>query len=352
MNATKNFNQLSTKKLNALLATANESDKAKIMAILEARKQIANNSEEIATGGVDGVTSVEMGDELTPDEENALKAAEENGGINPMYEKNTNKRKISDSELDTLFEQLKVNINHKVQVVPFNTIEWIDGYIVSLIKEKRANKILYAIKTDDGRRIVKVHDSKLIKIFDEVVEPEKKARKKSDGVKVEWEPEMITDEVNKVIGNVGKVVKFEKYHVGDNSDDIETTGRIIGVVPDKRAQCILYRISIAAPTADDPEATKIVHKVVTADSLNISDEFDEVGAKMNEKYCERRNNLTNKIPATPQDRVIKCEENLKKAQEKLQKAQSEVDAKLAQLEAAKKELDEYLTTQENSEPLA
>ena len=45
-----------------------------------------------------------------------------------------------------------------------------------MIEEKRSNKVLYAIKTDDGRRIIKVHDSNLVRILDEVVEPEKKAR--------------------------------------------------------------------------------------------------------------------------------------------------------------------------------
>ena len=83
---------------------------------------------------------------------------------------------MTDEERHVLAEELKKNVNHRCQAVPFNTAEWVDGYIAGVIEEKRSNKVLYAIKTDDGRRIVKVYDSNLVHILDEVVEPEKKAR--------------------------------------------------------------------------------------------------------------------------------------------------------------------------------
>lgn len=343
--ATKNFAQMTTKKLNALLATANDEDKAAIQEVLDAREQAAGSAEN----------AVYVNEEpLTAEEEAALKAAEENGGVNPAYNGSTSekKQKMTDEERHALAEELKKNINHRCQAVPFNTAEWVDGYIVGVIEEKRSNKVLYAIKTDDGRRIVKVHDSNLVRVLDEVIEPEQKvraARKTRETTpKAEWTPEAIAEEVSEVIGNVGKTIEVEKYRATDENggEHVETvTGRIVAIVPDKRTQRLLYRISVPAPVEGNPLATKIMHKVVKAEGLVIAEEFDAEGAELNAKYCERREAAATRTPLTPQDRYIKCEENVKKAEEKLQKAQEELEAKKQQLEEAKKELDEYLAAQ-------
>lgn len=344
--ATKKFNQMATKKLNALLATASDEDKAAIKEVLAAREQAKAPAAQ------------EFEDEtpLTPEEEAAIKAAEENGGINPLYNGSKaaqeKKPKMTDEECRALAEKLKANINHRCQVVPFNTIEWVDGYIAGVIVDKRSSKVLYAIKTDDGRRIVKVHDSNLLKILDEVIMPEKKARTRNIE-KVEWTPEAIAEEVNKFIGNVGKTAEIEKYRTTDENGEkhIETiSGRIVAIVPDKRSQRLFYRISVPTPTESDPLATKIMHKIVTAEGLQIAEEFDAEGQELNIKYCNRREAAAARTPLTPQDRVIRCEENLKKAEEKLQKATEELEAKKKQLEEAKAELNAYLAAQTGETP--
>ena len=343
----KKFNQMATKKLNALLATASDKDKAIIEAVLADREQA--RAKEATEETVEETP-------LTPEEEAAIKAAEENGGLNPLYNGSKatqeKKPKMTDEERHALAEELKANINHRCQAVPFNTIEWVDGYIAGVIEEKRSNKVLYAIKTDDGRRIVKVHDSNLVKILDEVIVPEKKTRtrKTKDGniEKVEWTPEAIAEEVNKVIDNVGKTVEIEKYRTTDENGEehIEViNGRIVAIVPDKRAQRLLYRISVPTPIEGNPLAAKIMHKVVTAEGLQIAEEFDAEGQELNTKYRNRREAAAARTPLTPQDRVIRCEENLKKAEEKLQKATEELEAKKKQLEEAKAELDAYLAAQ-------
>lgn len=353
--ATKKFSQMATKKLNALLATASDEDKKAIEAVLAARKQAETPIESANNSAKCQVFEDET--PLSPEEEAIIKAAEENGGINPMYNgvAGGKKQKMTDEERHALAEELKANINHRCQAVPFNTAEWVDGVIAGVIEEKRSNKVLYAIKTDDGRRIVKVHDSNLIRILDEVVEPEKKARArkaKDPADKVEWTPEAIAEEVNEVISNVGKTVEFEKYRTTDENGEehIEmVVGRIVAIVPDKRAQRLLYRISVPTPIEGNPLATKIMHKVVKADGIKIAEEFDAEGAQLNAKYLERREAAATRSPLTPQDRVIRCEENVKKAEEKLQKAQEELEAKKKQLEDAKKELDEYFAGQTNGE---
>lgn len=361
--ATKKFSQMTTKKLNALLATASDEDKKAIEAVLAAREQaqapVAPAAPEATAEETPAAPASEEETQLSPEEEAAIKAAEENGGLNPLYNGSKatqeKKPKMTDEERHALAEELKKNVNHRCQAVPFNTAEWVDGYIAGVIEEKRSNKVLYAIKTDDGRRIVKVHDSNLVRILDEVVEPEKKARArkaKDPADKVEWTLEAIAEEVNEVIGNVGKTVEFEKYRTTDENGEehIEmVVGRIVAIVPDKRTQRLLYRISVPAPIEGNPLATKTMHKIVKAEGIKIAEELDEEGAQLNAKYLERREAAATRTPVTPQDRVIRCEENVKKAEEKLQKAQEELEAKKKQLEDAKKELDEYFAGQANGE---
>lgn len=357
---TKKFSQMTTKKLNALLATASDEDKKAIEAVLAAREQAQAPAAPAAPEATAEETPAsEEETQLSPEEEAAIKAAEENGGLNPLYNGSKatqeKKPKMTDEDRHALAEELKKNVNHRCQAVPFNTAEWVDGYIAGVIEEKRSNKVLYAIKTDDGRRIVKVHDSNLVRILDETIEPEKKTRAgrkpKDASEKVEWTPEAIAEEVNEVIGNVGKPVEFEKYRTTDENGEehIEMViGRIVAIVPDKRAQRLLYRISVPAPIEGNPLATKTMHKVVKAEGIKIAEEFDEEGAQLNAKYLERREAAATRTPLTPQDRVIRCEENVKKAEEKLQKAQEELEAKKKQLEEAKKELDEYLAAQQGA----
>lgn len=342
--ATKNFAQMSTKKLNALLETASPEEQAAINEVLSTRAQVAKATAEQAS-------SEEA--PLTAEEQAAIDAAEANGGINPNFTGRTveKKAKITDLERDELVESLKVNINHRCQIVPFNTVDWVDGVIVGVVADKRTNKVLYTIKTDDGRRVVKVHDSKLIKILDEMIEPVKtvRSRKTREAVeKTEWTPEMIATEINEVIGNVGKTVEFEKYSTKDENGEIRkemNVGRIMAIVPDKRAQRLLYRIEVAAPIEGNSNAVKTMHKVVNHADLEIAQELDEVGAELNAKYIARRNASSTRSPLTPQDRYIKCEENLKKAEEKLAKITEEIELRKKQLEEAKAEIAATLDEQ-------
>ena len=106
---TKKFAQMTTKKLNALLATASDEDKKAIEAVLAAREQAQTpKAEEIAEVSAAEETS------LTPEEEAAIKAAEENGGINPLYNGSKatqeKKPKMTDEERHTLAEELKKNM--------------------------------------------------------------------------------------------------------------------------------------------------------------------------------------------------------------------------------------------------
>ena len=75
--ATKKFAQMTTKKLNALLATASDEDKKAIEAVLAAREQAqapaaSVSKEEISASEVGNVEDI-LGAQLTPKEKAAIK---------------------------------------------------------------------------------------------------------------------------------------------------------------------------------------------------------------------------------------------------------------------------------------
>lgn len=337
--AQKNFKQMSTKKLNALMETASDEEKVLIQEVLDTRNAASA-----------GAGAGKPADELTEEEQAAIAAAEaENGGAEaekkPAKEKAP---KLTDEERTTLAEKLRAEaVDHKCQVVPFNSIEWVDGVIVSIIEEKRTNKVMFAVKTDDGRRVVKAHDSQLIKILDETVERAKRTRgsKKSENAEAEepWTDEEIEAAVKEIIGNVGKTVSYpEAGAYGQIAENAATiTGRIVSLVPAKRSKSILYRIEL---DQDDPQAAKkYAHKVSTLDSLVIAEELDEVGKKINEAFSNRRYHV-----AEPKEKMNEKQafdyatEMLAKAKAQLEKQQALVEKRETALNEAKKAYEDAL----------
>ena len=348
--ATKKFSQMTTKKLNALLETASEEDRIEIQKVLDARmaaQQAPANDEQ------------EEESQLTPEEEAAIAAAEANGGINPMYQGKTSKgestKKMSDEERHALAEELKEKVvNHRCQVVPFNTVEWANGIVSGIIEEKRSNKVLLAIKLDDGRRIVKVHDSKLVKILDEVVEPVKvsRGRKQKDPTAIEektdWLPEEIEAAITEAAMNVGKTISYPKFTLANKPKEGEEaeieTGRIVSLVPDKRGKRILYRIEIDQTEEEKAAETpkKYAHKVSTNNDLVIAEEFDEAGQALNEAFIKRRKNAQERNAMTPQEKVELAEKAYEIAKKAFEKAQESLAKKEKALAEAKEELAKYL----------
>lgn len=340
--ATKNFKQMSTKKLNALMETASEEDKALIQEVLDTRAAAKIGAEAPAQSS-----------ELSEEEKAAIATAEAESGAAKPEEKKVGapkKEKMTDEECAALVEKLRVEaVDHKCRVVPFNSIEWVDGVVVSIIEEKRNNKVLYAVKTDDGRRIVKAYDSKLIQILEETVERAKRTRGShtpkldADGNPIEdtqepWTDEEIEAAIQEVIGNVGKTVSFPEAgaygQVAENAATI--TGRIISLVPAKRTKTILYRIEVDQPDAEENAPKKYAHKVSTLDTLEIAEELDEIGATINEKFRARRYN-----EAAPKEKMNKKQRfdfatnNLAKAKAALEKQQQLVEKREKELEAAR-----------------
>ena len=309
--AEKNFAAMTSKKLRALMETASNEDKEVIQVILDARTQASTGETPAPTGETPAPT----------------------GETSALADEARKKVKLSDEEREALAAECAVNVNHKCQVIPFNTPDWVNGTIVGVTQDKRSNKVLYAIRIEDGHKIVKAVDSKCLKISDETVDPATVTRTvRAKKAREAWTDETLANEIAEITPNIGRVVTFTKPNGNSTSD---MTGRVIGIVPDKRVQKILYRIEVVSE--EDIKVT--MHKVTTAQDLKFADTLDEEGEKINAAFIARREKATSRTALSPADRVALCEANLKKAEAALAKAEATLSARQAELEKAKAEFE-------------
>lgn len=299
-----NFKKMSNEELVALQETADEQTLAAIEAELESR----------ATATVEQA-SVEDAETAEGAETTEQDKAE---------------------ELEALLAECQKNVGHRCKLVPVGTIEWEEGTVVGCVKIKRSNTVAYAVKLDNGKRVVKNYKAPLFEILDEVVERAKVTRHAGSRAKAElWSEERMTEEVNKYIGNVGRAIVIKGATEEEN-----VTGQITGIVPVKRSNSVLYRVAVPAPTEDDPKAVAIVHKsVANTDAYDIMDATEESEA-FNASYMARRENMANRTPLTGAELVLDLELKLEKAKEAVKKAEERVATlekaiaeKKAQLEA-------------------
>lgn len=311
-----NFKKMSDEELVALQETADEKTLAAINAELESRAA----------------------------------AAESQTQENPVGSTEAEANADKEAQLEALLAECQQNVGHRCRLVPVGTIEYENGTVVGCVKIKRSNTVAYAVKLDNGKRVVKNYKAPLFEILDEVVERAKVTRHAGSRAKAEpWSEERMTEEVNKYIGNVGRTIVIKGA-----TEDENVTGQITGIVPVKRSNSVLYRVAIPAPTEEDPKAVAIVHKSVTnTDAYDIMDATEESEA-FNANYMARRENLANRTPLTGAELVLDLELKLEKAKETVKKAEERVAAlekaiaeKKAQLEAAAAEPATESSEEEN-----
>ena len=312
--ANKNFANMTSKKLNALLETANEADAAEIKKVLEARGQVFENPEETAAPTA----------ETPAAEAPATKAAE-------TEEEKAAREKAEEEARDALAAELKEkNMNHKCKVVPFNEIEYVEGTIIGVMHDKRNKKVMYAIRLADGRRILKSHAAKYFEIFEEVnTEAAVKRTSRASSEKKELDPNWDAKaEAAKHYEHVGKLIPIDE----------NTNARITAIVPDKRSQRILYRAEIRIERIVDDKTeveVKVIHKT-SSEALIATLKSDDQTAELNAKYVKRQEEAANREPSTPKTyeqkladidaRITKVEESLKKLQEQRAKLVAEHEA--------------------------
>ena len=305
-----NFKKMSDEELVALQETADEQTLAAIEAELESRAAAAAAE-----------TTEPTVEEAVPEADDEAKAA----------------------ELEALLAECQHNVGHRCRLVPVGTIEYENGTVVGCVKIKRSNTIAYAVKLDNGKRVVKNYKAPLFEILDEVVERAKVTRHAGSRAKAEpWSEERMAEEIAKYIGNVGRAIVIKGATEEEN-----ITGQITGIVPVKRSNSVLYRVAVPAPTEEDPKAVAIVHKsVVNTDAYDIMEATEE-SKVFNANYMAHREYLANRTPLTGAELILDLELKLEKAKEAVKKAEERVAAlekaiaeKKAQLEAAPAESSE------------
>lgn len=298
----KDFSKLTTKKLNALLKTASGDERTAIEAELSSRveAEVANTP----------VTDTDVTTDVA-DAAEAPVSKSEPKAVDPEAE----------AARVALIEELKNTVvGHRCEVLPAGEIEWVAGTISGILNDKRATNVLLVIKTDDGRTVRKMHTAKTLRIFDEVAEVVTKARgRKADSTDKDTPWDTMEAEIQAAAEHVGKIVTFIEF-----GTELKVTGRIVGIVPDKRVKRLLYRIDVEG---------RAVHKVSTASfEFEVDDKTDELRIK----FLERREAASAREPQTLEQKVAATENAIAKTEEQIVKAQARLEDlrnKLAQLHA-------------------
>lgn len=322
----RNFKKMSDEELVALQETADEQTMAAIEAELESRAATAAEQASVEEQTADPSEDAETAD--------GAEAAEQDKA----------------EELEELLAECQKNVGHRCKLVPVGTIEWEEGTVVGCVKIKRSNTVAYAVKLDNGKRVVKNYKAPLFEILDEVVERAKVTRHAGSRPKAElWSEERMTEEVSHYIGNVGRAIVLKGATEEEN-----VTGQITGIVPVKRSNSVLYRVAIPAPTEEDPEAVAIVHKSVANIAAYDIMAATEESEAFNASYMARRENMANRTPLTGAELVLDLELKLEKAKDAVKKAEERVATlekaiaeKKAQLEATAAEPAAESSEEEN-----
>lgn len=329
--ATKNFEKLTTKKLNALLNSASEEEKALIQAELDKRSEAqaaaASAQENMETKGK-GHYEMEAS-ELSPEEQAIIDAAEAEEKAGKATSKKTN-LSLTPEEIEARKAEMTENIGHVVKVMPSGEVEWMEGYISGVQHDKRSNACMYIVKVN-GKTVRKAYGAKSLIITEEVKEIVK-AEKKAKEAKVAGEPraKRTYEEAEELRDNAKpNIGRYAMLPVGEEKIKVYANG----IMLDKRSNAVLY--------AFKNEEGKTQYKAVDNKSIEWLDEWNE----------EKRNRANSEHAATkaglnPKQKLEALAAKVEKAKEALAKAQEKLDSLMALYEPAKAACEEWLTTDE------
>lgn len=271
-----NYNTLKTTKLQALLETATDEERVKIEEVLAKRGVIEAQPAE------------------APEADDSKLQA-----------------------LEALAEECRKNINHKCQAMPFNTPDWVDGVIAGVNVDRKAGKVSYSIRLNDGRRIAKLHNSSLLRISEELAEESvNKARVRAAEPRKELTAEEREAIKAQLQENVGRKAVYK-----------EVEYLITGLLFDARTQKYLYRT--ARPETNEMGDTVVIKGFKSsALPLVFSDDRSE---EVYESYLKHSNRTPKpaKTVEQLQARVDTLREQLAKAEAALEAALLERDSQTA-----------------------
>lgn len=326
--ATKNFEKLTTKKLNALLNSASDEEKALIQAELDKRSeaQAAANSAEEAQYNSNGKGHYEMeASELSPEEQAIVDAAEAEEKAGKATSKKTH-LSMTPEEIEARKAEMTENVGHVVKVMPNGEVEWMEGYISGVQHDKRSNALMYIVKVN-GKTVRKAYGAKSLIVTEEVkeiVKAEKKVRtsKATGEVKAKRTYEEAEELRENAKPNVGR---YAMLPVGEEKVKVYANG----IMLDKRSNAVLF--------AFKNEEGKTLYKAVDNQTIEWLDEWNEK---------KRESVSAPKTALNPKQKHEDLAAKLAKAEEAAAKAQAKVEELKALYEASKAACEEWLATDE------
>lgn len=317
--ATKDFNKLTTKKLQALLETASEEDKVAIQKVLNTRSQKA--ADEVTKTATSTVVEMAPESELSPEEEAAIAQAEKDLADKQTGKEVKTKKMLTEEEIEAIKAQCAENIGYRCEVLPYGEVEWRKAIIIGVMHDKRSNAVMYRIKEEEtGKVSHKAYDAKILRISDEKVEITRSARGVSANGSNNKQPKRTEEEALKLKEDAKQnVAKIVLVRAGEETKQ----GTIVGVMHDKRSNAVMYRIDLEGKT---------IYKAVGSDIVTITEQIDEeVLARHNKALAAAEAREKALAEMTPEKRVQQAEADVKKAEESLKNA-------MERLEVAKKRL--------------
>ena len=326
--ATKNFEKLTTKKLNALLNSASDEEKALIQAELDKRSeaQAAANSAEEAQYYSNGKGHYEMeASELSPEEQAIVDAAEAEEKAGKATSKKTH-LSMTPEEIEARKAEMTENVGHVVKVMPNGEVEWMEGHISGVQHDKRSNALMYIVKVG-GKAVRKAYGAKSLIVTEEVkeiVKAEKKVRtsKATGEVKAKRTYEEAEELRENAKPNVGR---YAMLPVGEEKVKVYANG----IMLDKRSNAVLF--------AFKNEEGKTLYKAVDNQTIEWLDEWNEK---------KRESVSAPKTALNPKQKHEDLAAKLAKAEEAAAKAQAKVEELKALYEASKTACEEWLATDE------
>lgn len=327
--ATKNFEKLTTKKLNALLNSASDEEKALIQAELDKRSEAqaaaasAQSEQEMVAKGK-GHYEMEAS-ELSPEEQAIIDAAEAEEKAGKATSKKTH-LSMTPEEIEARKAEMAENIGHIVKVMPNGEVEWMEGYISGVQHDKRSNACMYIVKVN-GKTVRKAYGAKSLIITEEVKEIVK-AEKKAKEAKAAGEPraKRTYEEAEELRENAKpNIGRYAMLPVGEEKVKVYANG----IMLDKRSNAVLF--------AFKNEEGKTLYKAVDNQTIEWLDEWNEK---------KRESASAPKTVLNPKQKHEDLAAKLAKAEEAAAKAQAKVEELKALYEASKAACEEWLATDE------
>ena len=285
-----NYKKLKSSKLQELLLTADEHEAIQIESVLRDRGIEPKKPEAKATES----QSVEPAE--------AGSASEVLGEAAP---ETTDEDAKAKAEFDAKVEAATVNVGHKCQVVPFNTIDWVPGVIMGVASDFKAGRISYAIKTEAGKKMLKSVDSKLIKISEETVDINtmKRSRPKGSSTAGRTEEDLQAT-IKLALPNVGKQLVIDENH----------KARIDGLLLDRRTMRVMYKYK-------DPETGGQKFKTYAAD-IELEDFANDTDREHCAKYAA---SFKTGGPLSPEERKAKITASIERYKQQIAKWEAELE---------------------------